>query len=261
MLQSSNYILTPDFINNSYRKINLEEASTLWSIIHDPKSTTLEQVLNVIFDPRSHEYSGMKRRMKRYFVQDLMSPLHSSEAQQQPDVVVATTDHQQQEPAVTTNLQEGEDDDTLRNTIDFTIDRVPSPPANHVNLATRIIEHCRRTSSAATPHSYSRQPNYPTEDFVDLSQYEERANLGTPLYYCPPNIDEMTQIVRSIRSNHPMYAPPIRVNNPNVLQNLSRTNDDADKEYDESNDNIRFNKKQRRNNYELFCSSSEDEEK
>ena len=53
MIQSGNYILSPDFIS-SYRKIDLHEAEILWGMINKPKDTTVEGVRALLFDPRSY---------------------------------------------------------------------------------------------------------------------------------------------------------------------------------------------------------------
>lgn len=53
MLQSGNYILTPEFITN-YKKVDFEEASALWQIVHDPKSTCISMIMKLVFDSRSY---------------------------------------------------------------------------------------------------------------------------------------------------------------------------------------------------------------
>ena len=51
MLQSDGYILSPDFIA-TYKKINRDEATVLWKLVHDAEKTTLADVRKLLFDPR-----------------------------------------------------------------------------------------------------------------------------------------------------------------------------------------------------------------
>ncbi len=54
MLQSKQYVLTPDFIS-CYRKICFNEANTLWQMLHEPENSTIEQVRAIVFDPRTYD--------------------------------------------------------------------------------------------------------------------------------------------------------------------------------------------------------------
>jgi hypothetical protein len=53
MIQSGNYSLAPDFISSA-TKINLSEATTMWSLIQDPQSCTVTHIRELIFDSRSY---------------------------------------------------------------------------------------------------------------------------------------------------------------------------------------------------------------
>lgn len=53
MLQSKLFILAPDFIS-SFKKVDVNEASTLWSIVFEPSKTTIEDVFTLVFDQRSY---------------------------------------------------------------------------------------------------------------------------------------------------------------------------------------------------------------
>ena len=64
MIQSGNYILTPDFIS-CYRKFDHSEAEVLWDMIHHPLNATVDGLIKIIFDGRSYE----KQRKKRYYLQ------------------------------------------------------------------------------------------------------------------------------------------------------------------------------------------------
>ena len=52
-MQSSEYVLCPDFIT-TYRKVDLSEANSLWSIIHQPSKTTIDIILQIVFHGRSY---------------------------------------------------------------------------------------------------------------------------------------------------------------------------------------------------------------
>lgn len=53
MLQSGTYILSSDFIL-TFKKVDLREAEALWSITFCPEHCTVDQVLQLVFDPRSY---------------------------------------------------------------------------------------------------------------------------------------------------------------------------------------------------------------
>jgi len=54
MLQSGEYILSPDFVSQ-YRKLSLEETQSLWTIVHDPEAASVTMVMKLVFDPRSYD--------------------------------------------------------------------------------------------------------------------------------------------------------------------------------------------------------------
>ena len=51
MLQSGTYILAPDFIAY-FKKMNFDDATTLWNIVFNHEATTVKQVINLLFDAR-----------------------------------------------------------------------------------------------------------------------------------------------------------------------------------------------------------------
>jgi hypothetical protein len=59
MVQSGSYMFSSDFIS-AYRKTDYAEARTLWTIVHDPKSATISDVMRLIFNPLSY---GRKVRL------------------------------------------------------------------------------------------------------------------------------------------------------------------------------------------------------
>jgi len=42
-----------DFIS-TYKKIDLSETDVLWSMVYEPRNTTIEMVLKIVFDSRSY---------------------------------------------------------------------------------------------------------------------------------------------------------------------------------------------------------------
>ena len=66
MIQCSEYIFSPDFVS-VYKKMHLEEAAALWSMIFFPTNTTMEMVKCLIFDSRSWAPDERKRFYDDYF--------------------------------------------------------------------------------------------------------------------------------------------------------------------------------------------------
>lgn len=54
MIQSKQYIFTPDFIL-CYRKIDFKEANVLWKLMHVPDSASIDQIRKLVFDSRSYD--------------------------------------------------------------------------------------------------------------------------------------------------------------------------------------------------------------
>ena len=53
MIQGGNYSLAPDFMSSA-TKINLSEATTMWSLTQEPDSCTVAQIRELLFDSRSY---------------------------------------------------------------------------------------------------------------------------------------------------------------------------------------------------------------
>lgn len=53
MMQSAQYILAPEFVA-SFKKISHSETLSLWKIIHEPESATIDMVMTIVFDSRSY---------------------------------------------------------------------------------------------------------------------------------------------------------------------------------------------------------------
>jgi hypothetical protein len=75
MIQSQQYCLTPDFIS-CYRKIDLNEANTLWDMLHQPENATVAKVRSIIFDPRTYD---SRRPAPRYFMPGLVEASTSAD--------------------------------------------------------------------------------------------------------------------------------------------------------------------------------------
>ena len=75
MIQSQQYCLTPDFIS-CYRKIDLNEANTLWDMLHQPENATVAMVRSIIFDPRTYD---SRRPAPRYFMPGLVEASTSAD--------------------------------------------------------------------------------------------------------------------------------------------------------------------------------------
>lgn len=65
MLQSGEYIFTPEFIT-FYKKLDLEETTVMWDMIHNPSKATIDMILKLIFNARS--YSPRSLDKCRYFL-------------------------------------------------------------------------------------------------------------------------------------------------------------------------------------------------
>ena len=79
MLQSGEYIFTPDFIT-FYKKLDLEETTVMWDMIHNPSKSTLQMILKLIFNARS--YAPKELEKCRYFLiaaSNLSSSMSSTE--------------------------------------------------------------------------------------------------------------------------------------------------------------------------------------
>eukprot|EP01031_Cornospumella_fuschlensis_P027563 gene27563-33289_t len=189
MIQSGNYILSPDFIS-SYRKIDLHEAEILWGMINKPKDTTVEGVRALLFDPRS--YSPKINR--RYFFGG-QDQAEYEEERRRPDVDLTAMaadyseeerrHHQpQQEAASSTDKEKG-----------------------RRCLAQKLVDLCKEGKERLTSSSLSSsRPAYFDEDFVAMrdEEYEvedsnNRYQVDNDSYVCPDTLEEMLLIVRNAR--------------------------------------------------------------
>jgi len=52
MLQSSDYMLAPEFVS-SFKKLDHEEAEYYWNVLHNPESTTIADIMAIVFSAKT----------------------------------------------------------------------------------------------------------------------------------------------------------------------------------------------------------------
>ena len=52
MIQSTEYVLAPDFISY-FKKLDAAQAEALWTMYHSPKLCTLDMIRSLVFNPSS----------------------------------------------------------------------------------------------------------------------------------------------------------------------------------------------------------------
>lgn len=227
MVQSGNYVLSPDFIN-AFRKMDLDEARAYWEMIHEHEQTSVDDVMRIIFDPRSYD----KRSRKRYFM------THSSLLNRQGTIA----------PTVTSSVNNND----------------PTTPGTN-NIATRIITQCRAVSSASTDSGPRQQPQYPEEDFVPLPPLRGDDHDNNS---CPATLLEMMNIVKKIRDeclrrNHaappsflritPTTITPSHLSLSSSSSSSSSNNTSQQEDVPSTPPDQNAYKKTRTNNYRQFC--------
>lgn len=198
MVQSGNYVLTPDFIS-VYRKIDLHEAAILWDMIHQPQNATVAGILGVVFDHRRSD----KIQHKRYYVEGIDND-GSSEAEE--DHVDLQRQQQQVPIDVDGDCADSEAEVTfvldpkpsiVSPTTPTAASSIASPnPAAMTSLVSKLVQQCR---NASVTTNITRHPQYFSNDFVPLPIHSPSRSTGTLI--CPATLDEMTFNVRQIRSS------------------------------------------------------------
>lgn len=168
MLQSGEYIFTPEFIT-FYKKLDLEETTVMWEMIHTPSSTTLDMILKLIFNPRS--YSPRELEKCRYFL-IAASNLSSSMSSSQYTAQTSHTIFEEANKSKANRIIE-----TIRN-------------ANVVNIST---QQNIDTDYVPLPNDDDCSEN----SSIDLTQS------------CPAHIDDMMVIVRKLRTQQYSVNGPI----------------------------------------------------
>ena len=162
MLQSGEYIFTPEFIT-FYKKLDLEETTVMWSMIHNPSQSTLSMIMKLIFNARS--YSPRELDKCRYFL-IAASNLSSCTSSAQYTSHICHNELEQQ-------------GHSKANTIIATIRK-----ANVVNLG---VQKNFEDDYVPLPSDEESTDNQSIQSNVE--------NLS-----CPDHIDDMMSIVRKLRS-------------------------------------------------------------
>ena len=184
MIQSKEYVLSPEFALAG-RKLDLPETQQLWSMIHDPESTTVSQVAQVLFDPRTVD---SKKFVHRYYVQvNRMSDMC--------DYVTSTSALQ----------------DTLSSA--SLIDIAGTCKARS------IVQFCRNTSESRASMS---SPRYPIdEDYVSLSDdglptytIDTDGDYSQQEFPCPLSYRDMRAVVIDLRRQQDDASKTFRYSAP-----------------------------------------------
>lgn len=179
MLQSGNYILTPDFVTG-HRKMDLMEAELMWKLIHDAANASVEEVRRIVFDPRSYD---QRRVAVRYFMAGHLQHEHraSSSTEVSPPAVSTAEQRQMSSSSSPSELSPSE-----RLPLQYSIDREGD---ENLCLATRLVHRLQDNRVIV-----ARERDYPTDDIVALETVET-------VSVCPATIAEMMAAVRDIRKN------------------------------------------------------------
>jgi hypothetical protein len=85
MLQSGLYILTAEYVSSG-RKLDWDEARTLWDIVFNPKETTIDMVFKLLYDRRSYG----SRTDCRYYLSNVATHAPPDFAVSSPDTSVTS---------------------------------------------------------------------------------------------------------------------------------------------------------------------------
>ncbi len=175
MLQSGEYVLSPDFIT-SFRKLDAGECSVYWDLIHHPEECTLDDVRALVFDSRSYN----KNLRKRYF--SVPASLLDK-----PSVY----EDSYEEPLPTTTV------DLLVNSEAAIVSPDGHSKRSKVANMVDLIREANVTQD--------REPHYPEDDIVTFSE-SRTGNVIVPTesllpkdLVCPDKLAEMLNLVRKIR--------------------------------------------------------------
>lgn len=233
MMQSQNYILTPDFIAQ-YRKMDFNEATTLWRMIHEPTQTTIEDVRAIVFDPRTYDNRRVSSCHQRYCDTDPnFLFLQTSNRYYMSGAFQPTNDN------VEDTFPDGaEDGDSV---VTSAVDRRPC-------LATRLVSHMRQANVSAALSS-TKERLYPSsqQDIIPLPDSPPslcHVQGDAVSHICPPTVDEMMNFVRGVRETVSTTQSAIV---SAVLSTPTRRREDStDVEEDTPAD------KRQRHNYDMF---------
>lgn len=239
MLQSGGYVLSPEFVT-MYRKMDYDEASIYWQLVHDPEKTTINDVRTIVFDPRSYE----RVPKKRYFAAPASVRALLNERRQKASFDCTNDDSSEEEAtnySATNSVIDHNDAVVVASTV------TPLADASKSRMSS-ILEQCRKGQRDIDVNRKRKLPSYPDTDFVEFSSGVDDYDDD---FQCPESLLEMMSIVRRIRDKSLSgysFSPSVR------------RADDHDKEQEVVHDLIDPNNTTptttRGNNYQRFCASA-----
>jgi hypothetical protein len=171
MMQSGNYIPSPEWLKR-YSKIETDEAQALWDIVFRAKHTTIADIKRIFFDGRSSRC--------RYYMANTKQGCHIPD---RPATLTPTTDTESSTPESPTPYQR------IRTVLNEAAPRARSQGSNMTDDLTPLPEEDRLNDAQAWV--IDREGTSLPDDNDDL--------------ICPPTLDEMLLIVRSMRSDRLGY--------------------------------------------------------
>jgi hypothetical protein len=262
MIQSENYVLSPEFIS-TYKKISLDEAAVYWNMIHYADKVTLEDVSAIVF-----QSSYDVRRRKRYFLRapipsdptidtthtPVETPGDETPVALDDDASVSTATsyttlnaygNRQSSSQITINtsssssagarsasttmdIDEEDEQHATGNRIDYSLSYDSSINSyTSRGLASTLVGMCRTANIDRTTR---RTPEYLQDDFIPLpSSQPSKYALTNEQIECPPTLLEMSYHVRQARDKRLQ-------NTTDLVQPLLSTP-----------------RKERTNNYRVYC--------
>lgn len=194
MIQSGGYMFSSDFITVQ-RKTDFAEAKILWDLVHDPRSATIEDVMNMIFNPRSY---GPKES-KRYYMAG-----------------VQRLDSDDLPPANTLAPDEEADGGEV--------------PMTRVNgLIAMARSSVRTRSEAADLDEFEKLPSDTEQDQFTIDRQPSECEASTLQdMQCPDNLEDMLAISGEIRRAaylrlHPDIETLVADTIPVVQQSAAKT--------------------------------------
>jgi hypothetical protein len=183
MIQTKLYVVSADFVSN-YKKLDYEESTILWDIIHKPSTTTIDMIIRLLFNQSSID----KNKFKRYHLNNNTSSFDNICSSNPTNT--RTTNHTLVTP---------------------------------INLANTLINTCRQnpttTSTSNTIYheeDYISLSNYNFYDNNNRVQViDAYGNMQSSTHICPPTIDEMMNIIRQVKNNQ------LNINDEHTCQSVN----------------------------------------
>lgn len=199
MIQSGNYILTPDFISQ-YRKFDLEDASALWEMTHNPPGTDIEEVRRIIFDGRSYE----RGRKRRYYVAGLAATVVGIPRDFEENFSSSFASFNTPE-AMNNNIETPDsgsiigEEEVAEDTKSCSYE-IYRKRDDDICLASRLVHHMRDNNVQNKNRKGATMND--DEDVIPITPEPGKPAFKSPtgMYVCPPTLMEMMNIVHAIRS-------------------------------------------------------------